>query len=66
MRAIEALGTIEPGGPFERAIAGLLLAAYKRRLRGIVEIAPSWVAEQILSASQHVGDDRAAVWMSEN
>ncbi|MBU0705010.1 MAG: hypothetical protein KKC18_14215 [Chloroflexi bacterium] len=63
VRAIEALGTIEPSGPFERAIAGLLLAAYKR---GIVEAAPSWVAEEILSASQHIGEDRAAVWMSEN
>jgi len=30
---IEALGTIEPGGPFERIIAGLLLVAYKQRLR---------------------------------
>ena len=26
VRAIEALGTIEPSGPFERALAGLLLA----------------------------------------
>lgn len=34
VRAIEALGTIEPSGWFERAIAGLLLAAYKRQLRG--------------------------------
>ena len=33
MRAIEALGTIEPTGPVERALARLLLAAYKRRLR---------------------------------
>jgi hypothetical protein len=28
VRAIEALGTIEPTGPFERAIAGLLQAAW--------------------------------------
>ena len=66
VRAIEALGTIEPSGPFERAIAGLLLAVYKRRLRAIVETASSWVAEEILSASEHIGEDRAAVWMSEN
>lgn len=31
-RAIESLTTISP---FKRAIAGLLVAAYKRRLRGI-------------------------------
>lgn len=27
---------------------------------------PSWVAEEILSALEHIGDGRAAVWMSEN
>jgi hypothetical protein len=42
VRAIEALGTIEPTGPTERVLAGLLLAGYKRRLRAIVEAAPSW------------------------
>jgi hypothetical protein len=31
-RAIEALGTIEPIDPFERALARLLMAAHKRRL----------------------------------
>ncbi len=41
VRAIEALGTIEPSGWFERAISRLLLAAYKRRLRAIVTTAPS-------------------------
>ena len=66
VRAIEALGTIEPSSPFERAMASLLLAAYKRRLRGIVEVAPPWVAEEILSASEHIGDERAILWMSEN
>ena len=66
VRAIEALGTIEPSGPFERAIAGLLQMAYKRRLRAIVVAAPGWVAEEILSASEHIGDDRAAVWMRRN
>jgi hypothetical protein len=30
VRAIEALGTIQPTGPFERALARLLMAAYKR------------------------------------
>jgi hypothetical protein len=35
VRAIEALGTIEPTGPTERVLAGLLLAGYKRKLRAI-------------------------------
>jgi len=43
VRAIESLTTI---GPFERAIARLLVAAYKRRLRGIVELVPDWVARR--------------------
>ena len=30
VRAIEAMGTIQPFGPFERALARLLMAAYKR------------------------------------
>ena len=66
VRAIEALGTSDPTGPFERAVAGLLSTAYRRRVRAIVSAAPSWVGEQILSASERVGDDRAAVWMSDN
>ena len=37
VRAIESLGTIETSGPVERALARLLQAAYKRRLRAIVE-----------------------------
>jgi hypothetical protein len=41
----------EPTGPFERALARLLMVTYKRRLRGIVEIVPAWVSEEILSAS---------------
>ena len=37
MHAIETVGTIiEPSGPFERALVGLLMAAYQRTLRGIV------------------------------
>jgi hypothetical protein len=52
VHAIEALGTIEPTGPFELALGRLLMAAYKRRLRAIVETAPAWVSEEILSASE--------------
>ena len=66
VRAIEALGVIEPSAPFERAIADLPQAAFKRRLRAIVKAAPSGVTEEILSASEHVGGDRAAVWLSDN
>jgi hypothetical protein len=40
VRAIEALGTIEPTGPFEWALAWLLMAAHKRRLREIMEAVP--------------------------
>ena len=43
--AIESLTTI---GPFERMIAGLLRAGYKRRLQAIVELAPTWMAEEHL------------------
>jgi hypothetical protein len=66
VRAIEALGTIQPTGPFERALARLLMAAYKRRLRGIVKLAPAWVSEEILNASEHIGEDRAVLWLSQN
>jgi hypothetical protein len=52
VRAIEALGTIQPTGPFERALARLLMAAYKRRLRGIVAAAPAWVSGEMLSTSE--------------
>ena len=58
--------TIESSGPIEQALVCVLLAAYKRRLWAIVEAAPDWVAEEILSASERIGDDRAVLWMSEN
>jgi hypothetical protein len=66
VRVIEALGTIEPSGPFERWQAGVLQTAYEERLRAIVAAVPDWMAEEILSASEHIGEDRAAVWMSRN
>ena len=66
VRAIEALGTIEPSGPFERTLASLLMAAYKRRLQAIVADAPSWVTEEILSASENISDQRAVLWISKN
>jgi hypothetical protein len=66
VRAIGALGTIDPTGPFERALARLLMAAYKRCLRGIVKLAPTWVSEEMLSASEHIREDRAVLWVSKN
>ena len=66
VRAIEAMGIIEPSSRLERKLAGLLLHLYKRRLRAIVADAPSWVTEEILSASENISDQRAVLWMSEN
>jgi hypothetical protein len=65
VRAVEARATIGLGDPIERAQARLLLFVYKRWLRGMAA-APSWMVEEILSASKHVGDDRAVLWMSNN
>jgi hypothetical protein len=58
--------TIESSGPIEQALVCVLLAAYKRRLRAIVKVVPAWVSEEILSASEHIGDDRAVLWISKN
>jgi hypothetical protein len=66
VRAIEALETIDHTGPIERAIVWFLLEAYRHRLPAIVASAPAWVVEQILSASEHIDDDRPVLWMSDN
>jgi hypothetical protein len=42
------------------------MAAYKRRLRAIVAAAFAWVSKEKLSASEHIGDDRAVLWISDN
>ena len=47
-------------------MACLLMAAYKHCLRTIIEAGPAWVTEEMLSASEHIGDKRAGLWMSEN
>ena len=52
--------------PRVRALVRLLQAAYKQRLRAIVGTVPSWVSEEILSASQNIGEDRAVGRFSEN
>lgn len=51
VKAIEALDITEPTGPIERFTPGLLQAAYKRRLRAIVEAAPGGDTEPPVSAS---------------
>ena len=56
VQAIKALGRIEPRGLIERVIVGVLLAAYKRRLRGIAAIAPDGMIEGALDTSEHIGD----------
>jgi len=66
VRAIEAIGTIEPNGWFKRKIARFRQAVYKRRLQALVVALPDWVTEEILSASQHIGEDGAVVWWSED
>jgi hypothetical protein len=65
IRTIETLETIKPTRLIERVQVWLLLQAYRRRLRAIIEAAPSWIGEQILSASEGIGEKIAAVWMSE-
>ena len=66
VRTIEALGTVESSGWLERWQARLLQAGYEERLRALVAALPSWATEEILSASQHIESDRAAVSFSEN
>jgi len=42
------------------------MAACKRCLREIVKVVPAWVSEEILSASEGIGDQRAALCISEH
>jgi hypothetical protein len=55
VRAIEALGTIEPTNHLERRLARLLLYLHKRRLRGIVAAVPAWVSGEILRQASALG-----------
>ena len=66
VRAIEALGTIEPTGPFGRALLRLFPAAYKHRLQQIIGAAPAWASEEMLSANEQIGGERAGLWVSGN
>lgn len=47
VEAIKALAAIELPNPFERAVAKLFQAAYRRQLMEIIEAAPSWVVDQL-------------------
>jgi hypothetical protein len=64
VRAIEALGTIQPFGSFEHALARLLMAACKRRLRAIVGAAPARVGGGTLCAGEHMGDRYTKPWIN--
>lgn len=59
IRAIEGLSEIEPSGWFERVQVRLLLAAYRRRLRGIIDVVPGWVRAEILGVSS---GDKTVLW----
>ncbi len=61
VQAIDALDTIEPRDPFERAVAELLQAAYERCLWAIVAEVPSWVSEEILRSSERIGGQASSV-----
>ena len=66
VRAIEALETIDPTGQFESFITDLLVAAYRQRLRSIVETAPIWMSEEILGASERNEGREPVQWIREN
>lgn len=66
VRAIQALDSVECLDPFERAVAELFQAAYKRRLMEMVEAVPSWMADEIRSASQHIDDGPAPLWVTKS
>jgi hypothetical protein len=66
VRGIEALETIDPTASIERRMVALLLKTYRCRLGAILASAPTWVSEEILSASQEIDDQRPEVWPSDN
>ena len=61
VRSVQALETIEPSAGFERAIRGLQVKAYTRRLHAIIGTAPPWVGNRIFQASESILDPRAAL-----
>ena len=65
VRAIKALGTIEPSDDSERASARLLVKACKLRLREIIGTAPTWIGNRIFEALESF-PGREAVLFGEN
>jgi len=57
VRAIESLDIIEPDSPWERQVAVLLRAAYRRRLQEIAETAPASISKEILSACDEIHEE---------
>ena len=55
VQAIAAMDTSAPTDRFERQQARLLQVEYRHRLREMLRAVPAWVAEEILSAGQHIG-----------
>jgi hypothetical protein len=55
VQAIAAMDTTAPTDRFERRQARLLQVETRHRLREILRVVPAWVAEEILSAGQHIG-----------
>ena len=66
VRAIESIGAIQADWALERLIASLLLALYKRKLRGIIAAAPAWVGEEILGVSGWRESDGETLWRGDN
>jgi hypothetical protein len=52
--------------PSERAAGSYCWRPTSVDLAGIVAVAPSWMSEEILSASQQIDEGRPAVWLSKN
>jgi hypothetical protein len=55
VEAIEAVDTMESRDPFERQVAGLLQAAFERRLEEIADNVSGWDVEKILTADACAG-----------
>jgi hypothetical protein len=66
VRAIESLDVIESNSPWERQVAQLLRAAYKRKLQDIAETAPASISEEILSACGDIDDERLETRLREH
>jgi hypothetical protein len=60
-KGIEGMHEIDLTDPAKRLLVRLLLDSYEQRVLAIVAAVPGWVAEEILSTSEHVGEHSAAV-----